>query len=295
VAVEGSSSTGANALHLTLPTFDRFGQQSRFIDVFNHGVETFEYAASADQPWIHLSQTQGMVTKEARLFVNIDWAKASEGANEGVVTISQKGGSTISVQVQALHRPLPPRDSQQGFIEGDHYISIEAEHFTSQSSVGAVHWEKIPGFGETLSGVAVFPVTAASTEPPQPAPVLEYRMYLFEGGKFNVQAILAPTLNSVPGRGLRFTISFDDLPPLVVDALAHTSQKDWEQAVSDGVRKVTSTLSVDGPGFHTLKFRSVDAGVVLEKLVISQGELPVSYLGPPESYRSSIGNQHPGT
>jgi hypothetical protein len=44
---------------------------------------------------------------------------------------------------------------------------------------------------------------------------------------------------------------------------------------------------VDGPGYHTLKFRMVDPGVVLEKLVVSQGRLPESYLGPPESYRNA--------
>ena len=97
---------------------------------------------------------------------------------------------------------------------------------------------------------------------------------------------LAPTLNFVPGRGLRFAISFDDQQPQVVDALKDNSEKAWEQAVSDGVRKITSTLKVDGPGYHTLKFRMVDPGVVLEKLVVSQGHLPESYLGPPESYQS---------
>jgi hypothetical protein len=132
--------------------------------------------------------------------------------------------------------------------------------------------------------MTVFPVTAPSVESPQPAATLEYKMYLFDSGTFNVEAILAPTLNFVPGRGLRFAISFDDQPPQVVDALAQNSEKDWAEAVSNGVRKVTSTLSVAGPGYHTLKFRMVDPGVVLEKLVVSQGQVPASYLGPPESY-----------
>ena len=109
-------------------------------------------------------------------------------------------------------------------------------------------------------------------------------MYLFDRGAFNVEAILAPTLNFVPGRGLRFAISFDDQPPLIVDALAHNSEKDSAETVSDGVRKVVSSLTVAQPGYHTLKFWMVDPGVVLEKLVVSQGDLPSSYLGPPESY-----------
>jgi len=189
------------------------------------------------------------------------------------------------IRVDAFNPSALKRESLKGFVEANHYVSIEAEHFTAQTAVGNTHWEKIPGFGETLSGMTIFPVTAPSAEPPQPAPVLEYKMYLFESGNFNVQGILVPMLNFVPGRGLRYAISFDDQPPQVIDALEHNSQKDWELAVSDGVRKIVSTLTVDSPGYHTLKFRMVDPGVVLEKLVVSSDVLPPSYLGPQESYR----------
>jgi hypothetical protein len=288
LAVEGSPFASSRDIRvLTLPDFDAFNRQTQFIEAFNRGIEPFEFSASADRPWIKLSETHGRVVKEERLLVSIDWAGVTEGANEGTVTLTQKDGTALHVRVRALNPPEPARDSLQGFVEGDHYVSIEAEHFTGETSAGEVHWDKIPGFGETLSGMTVFPVTAPSTEPPQPAPVLEYKMYLFEGGAFNVEAILAPTLNFVPGRGLRYALSFDDQQPHVVDALEHSSEKDWEQAVSDGVRKITSTLNVDGPGYHTLKFRMVDPGVVLEKLVVSQGRLPESYLGPPESYRNA--------
>jgi hypothetical protein len=288
VAVEGLPFASSRDLGLfALPAFDVFNRQTEFIDVFNRGSVPFQFTASADKPWIKISETHGSVIKEVRLHVNIDWTGLSEGENDGTVTLAQENGAKFHVRVKALNPAAPARDSAQGFVESNHFVSIEAEHFTGKTSAGEVHWEKIPGFGETLSGMTVFPVTAPSAEPPQPAPVLEYRMYLFEGGTFKVEAILAPTLNFVPGRGLRYALSFDDQQPQVVDALEHNSAKDWEQAVSDGVRKITSTLKVDGPGYHTLKFWMVDPGVVLEKLVINSGTLPPSYLGPPESYRNA--------
>jgi hypothetical protein len=44
------------------------------------------------------------------------------------------------------------------------------------------------------------------------------------------------------------------------------------------------------PGEHVLKFWRVDAGVVLEKLVIDAGGVTPSYLGPPASYRQTLKN-----
>jgi hypothetical protein len=112
-------------------------------------------------------------------------------------------------------------------------------------------------------------------------------MYLFHAGPIEVETILAPTLNFVPGRGLRYAISLDDQPPEIIDALAHNSLADWEKSVADSVRKVTSTHIVAAPGYHTLKFWMVDPGVVLQKLVLHTGDVKPSYLGPPESYRGS--------
>ena len=188
VAVEGVPfATSRDLGRFTLPAFDVFNRQTRFIDVFNRGTEPFEFAASADQPWIKLSETQGTVSKEERLHVSIDWAAVPEGTNSGIVTIAQNDGTAVRLPVQALYPSVPNKDSFHGFVEANRYVSIEAEHFTSQTAVGKAHWDKIPGFGETLSGMTIFPVTASSVEPPQPAPDLEYKMYLFEGGKFNVE------------------------------------------------------------------------------------------------------------
>ena len=300
VAVEGTPFVAAGPFPpLTLPTFDNFNRQTRSIDVFNRGNQPFAYTASTDQLWIRLSSSSGEVVTDQRLQVTVDWAAVPLGEASGAVLIQQKEGPAVTVRVQALNPSTPSRDSLEGFVEASHYVSIEAEHFTNKTVAGDVHWDKIPGFGETLSGMTVFPVTAASLEPPQPAPTLEYKMHFFDSGKCEVETTLAPTNNFVPGRGLRFAISFDDQPPQVVDALTDNSQKVWEEAVSDGVRKVTTTLTVDTPGYHTLKIRMVDPDVVLEKLVVGfadptarfpgaagarQPMIPASYLGPPESY-----------
>ena len=77
----------------------------------------------------------------------------------------------------------------------------------------------------------------------------------------------------------------------VVDALEHNSDKDWAQAVSDGVRRVTVPLTIAAPGYHTLKIWAVDPALVVERVVVSHGadgSLKPSYLGPPESFHAGV-------
>ena len=73
----------------------------------------------------------------------------------------------------------------------------------------------------------------------------------------------------------------------MIDALANNALRDWETTVKDSERKVKSTHTLAGSGYHTLKFWMVDPGVVLQKLVVNLGGVKPSYLGPPESYRAS--------
>jgi len=299
VAAEGAPFVAAGAFPVALQVFDSFNRQTRSVDVFNRGDQLFAFTATADEPWIHLSVGSGTVTKDEKLLVSVDWDHAPEGQHAGMIAIQQQDGPTVHVRVEELHPAEPTLASLLGFVEADHLVSIEAEHFTGETKTDTGRWVRIPGFGETLSGMTTFPVTTASLAPSEFGPTLEYKMYLFDKGPCTVQATLAPTLNFVPGRGLRYAISFDDQPPLVVDALADNSQHAWEEAVSNGVRKVMTTLNVDAPGYHTLKIRMVDPGVVLEKIVVGfvsptlsfrvspgvrQSAIPASYLGPPESY-----------
>jgi hypothetical protein len=279
----GVAAEDASYARSPLP-FDVFDQETRYIDVFNQGTGTFEFTATSDQPWIIVAPGNGTTSKDQRVAVSVDWAKAPAGRTNGVITFQQQGGASVQVRLEAFKPETPSRDSADGFVESDDVVSIEAEHFTGQHTTTSAAWKKLPDYGATLSAMTIFPVDAPSVEPPAPAATIEYKMYLFESGEFNVETILAPALNYVPGRGLRFAIAFDDRPPLVVDALAANTRADWEQAVSDGVRKIQTTLAVDAPGWHTLKVSMVDPGVVLEKIVVSHGSLKPSYLGPPESF-----------
>jgi hypothetical protein len=266
----------------SLGTFDSVAEQTRTLQLFNRGKQPVSYAISTSAPWIVLSKSEGTITLADAVEVHLDWNTAPPGHATGTVTIAALGENPIHIQLDSVHLPGVTRENAQGFIESDGYVAIEAADTSAVTPDGSTHWQELPGFGETRSAMTIFPVTAASNL--NSAASLKYRVYLSDSGQFSLQSVLAPTLNFVPGRGLRFAVSVDDGPRTVVDALEHNTQKDWEEAVSDGVRKVTVPLSISAPGYHTVTIWAVDPGVVLERLVLSHGSIPPSYLGPPEGF-----------
>jgi hypothetical protein len=285
VAVEGSALAWPGSPgEASLPPFDVFNQQRRYIDIFNRGREPFEFSASASAPWIVLSESKGTIEKERRVWVSVDWEKAPLGLASGSVRITNGSAQVVLVNVNASRPSGLMRESLDGFVESDGYVSMEAMHYDKKIDGPSARWERIDDLGRTLSSMSVFPVTAETVTPPRDSPHLEYKLYLFDPRTVEVEAIIAPTLNFVPGRGLRYAISFDDDAPEIVDALAQHTVKDWETSVKDGVREVKSTHSLAKSGYHILKFWMVDPGVVLQKLVVNLGGVKPSYLGPPESY-----------
>jgi len=290
IAVEGSNSAWpGDPSDAILPKFDVFNRQHRYLDVFNKGKTSFEFTATASDPWIVLSENKGAVEKDKRLWVSVDWSKVPQGAASGTVTLAGTGVN-VTVKVNAFNPTEVTRDSLQGFAEGEGFVSIEAEHYTKKTDTGANRWIKIDDYGRTLSGMrAEAPVDAPSAIPGKDSPGLEYQMYLFSTGKVEVAAIMAPTLNFVPGRGLQYAVSFDDEAPQVVTVVpqkysAQNGNQDWEKSVKDNARYSHTSHTLMKSGYHTLKFWMVDPGIVLSKLVVDLGGVKPSYLGPPESY-----------
>jgi hypothetical protein len=289
VACEGSESAWPkNTNALALPAFDVFNQQRRYIDIFNGGAKPFEFSAKAGTPWILMSETSGKIEKDKRIWISVDWSKAPAGTSTGEVKISDAGGEA-TVKIEAFNPSEITRDSLRGFVESDGCVSIEAEHFTKNSSFGAKRWIKIPNYGHTLSGMRADAPADAEATPGKNSPCLEYRMYLFSTGKVAVESTVGPTLNFIRGRALRYAVSFDDEPPQVVTIVpanfnAQNGNRDWEESVKNNCRRVKSAHQIAKPGYHTLKIWMVDPAVVLEKIVVNAGGVKPSYLGPPESF-----------
>jgi hypothetical protein len=294
VAIEGSEAAWPESRSpAVLPPFDPFGEQRHALEIFNKGSVAFPYTVTSSKPWIQISAPEGSVEKQTRVWITIDWKKVPRGNGDGIVTIDGTGRQ-VEVGVRLSKARLLARDALRGFLEEDGCVSMEAAHFTRRTGSGKYRWIPIEEYGHTLSGMrASAPVSASPAVPGKDAPCLEYRMYLLTGGHVDVEGIFGPTLNFVPGRGLRYAVSFDNEPPkmqtLVPEAFsAQNGNSRWEELVENNAHHSHSAHFLGRPGYHTLKIWMVDPGVVIEKLVVNLGGVRPSSLGPPESFSQGV-------
>ncbi|HUB27655.1 MAG TPA: hypothetical protein VL992_19680, partial [Tepidisphaeraceae bacterium] len=290
VAVEGSTTAWPRPpwptalAHAALPDIDAFDHPSRYIEVFNRGRTPFTFRATASDPWIVVDPPGGQVDHDLRVLVSVDWSKAPQGNTPARVTIDGPPGQSVPIAFTIVNPADITTDTLDGFMETDHCVSIEAEHYTTKVDSYSSHWFRIPNYGRTLSAMTI----RSTTSPPTGSPRLEYRMYLTDSGGATLSAFIAPTLAFAPGHGLRFGYSVDDQPAQSVDSLHYLGASGWEESVKNSIRIVDVPIRIDQPGYHVLKFWMVDPGVVLEKLTVDFGGVRPSFLGPPESYRHVV-------
>lgn len=297
VAVEGSLHVRTKDDFIgKLPGFSVFTRERHYLDVFNLKRDPFPVVLTTSAPWIKLSTYEAIVDDQIRVWVDIDWANAPKGKEiVGEVKISGTGiETTVKAVVYNPETPTPDELEERTFVESNGYIAIEAEHYARNVAVGDTGWQKIPGYGRSLSSMVVLrgdahPGTGWSADPPENSPYLEYRVYIANPGEIKVIAYTAPTLNVIRDRGLRYAIAFDDQRPQIVDTFPKEFTADpacqaWEFGVMYNIRVSTTQHTVKEPGYHTLRFWMVDPEVVLERIILDIKGIEYCYLGPPESF-----------
>ena len=165
------------------------------------------------------------------------------------------------------------------FEEADGYVSIEAENYSRHQSEGNIEWTVIPHFGKTLSGITTLPVTSS---PENKSVYLEYDMDMKTIGEGNLIILTAPTLNFNSNRGLRYAVSIDGGEEQVVNINGHYKGElgKWQ---TESIIETSSKFKISTTGRHTIRFRVLDAGIVLQKIMLDMGGLKPSYLGAPQS------------
>lgn len=193
------------------------------------------------------------------------------------------GKENIMPEVTYISEADVPKTTKV-FQEKNGYVSIEAENFARLNSSGRIYWQVIPDFGKTKSGITTFPQNAYPESGENI--YLEYDIDFKSEGEFEVRLLLAPTLNYNHNKGLRYEISFDGQTPQTVNFNGHYRGElgKWQ---SEHIIKSITKHNISEPGQHTLRFRVLEPGIVLEKILIDTGGLRPSYLGAPQSEYSA--------
>lgn len=310
ISVEGSEATEQDG-NLTLPVFDSLLASEYYVDLFNRGTGSLDYAVTPSAPWLRVSRSAGTLTDEARLRVSIDWGALEAGTHEGQVTIVS-GDTRVPIAVRAVKGEAPRTDEPYfGNVSGSEF-SIPAIAFNRNIPGKAAAWTLLPDLGRDEGCMGIQPVTAPSTQPSE-APRLEYRVLLTDADSVSLCIGILPTQDVNPERGLRLAVSLDDEAPLTLDArqgfkdefaeytpanlakspnLKPLPRQDTSirltgagqlrrNEVFDNLRWLTVKLPVRSAGLHTLKVFMTDPEVVLERIVVNPDNRHPSYFGAP--------------
>ncbi|MCJ1442072.1 MAG: hypothetical protein MMC23_002564 [Stictis urceolatum] len=280
-----------------MPPLDPYGPSSRYLDIYSRGPGTFSYKVSTGASWVTATPSSGSLSgtgnaSDQRVRFSVDFASAPPGTTWvqiNVTSSSNYGSFGAPIAWLPVHNTAVS-SSFHGFVESDGHVSMEAEHTSLNTSAGNTSYQIIPGYGRTLSGVQLTPVTADSQNPGS-GPRLEYKFFAFSSvDNANVTMYTGTGLNTLLYRPLKYALALDDGEPLVKQAvpgyrLGQFPLPWWTKATADAAFVNSTTVGRVEGGEHTLKVWLLEPGLVLQKLVLDLGGVRASYLGPPESVR----------
>lgn len=291
-----------------LPIFNSYTKNSYFVDVFLKGNESIKWEAKPKSDWIKISKTSGELNKdqpEERLWVTIDWGRVPQAENKKeaplghdyqLIPPSYKVNSAIdfksnsqqtTIGVSVFSPKFKALDTYKGFVEDKGFVSINAENFTRKKAGKEAHWESFEGMGYTGTVITALPRTVKTvndiTDILADNPSLEYDFYTFNFGEAAVFLQAIPTHAIHKGKGVKCAVSIDDADPVIIDFQTFGRSDSWKENVLKNASQKSVKQIVNKAGKHTLKIWMVDAGVMLDQILIDLGGWKNSYAFPPET------------
>ncbi len=299
-----------NAYSDVLPVLNAYLKDSAFVDVFLKGDGEISWEAHPNAPWIQLSATNGKLDserrqQEQRLWVSIDWTQVPKDENSKEPPLGHdyqlippaykvnssidfvSGDSTITIGVSVYNPKFPELENYSGFVEGNGFVSINAENFNRSTNGADASWQTFEGIGYTGNVVTALPYTAESNTTiqaiTQNSPQLEYDFYTFNFGEANVRVQAIPTHPFYKGHGVHCAVAIDDAEPVIIDFQTVGRSNEWKQNVLRNAAVKSGKQMIYEPGKHTLKVWMVDPGVMIDQILIDLGGWKGSYAFPTET------------
>ncbi len=270
-----------------LPEFTSTGQEKYVIHVANGRDQAMDVSVQADHQAVCIRPVESDIGCIRYYEVSICWDQLKEDLS-AIITVTG-AGSEVKVSVSAIlvdESQLP----DMTFVERDGVTAIEAEHYAEHMDVDGYRWTCLRSYGKSLSSMKVYPLDR-NFEHMGEGPSLTYNVCIRQGGEYTLRVITAPTNNLEDGRNMRYAVSADDGEICAVKTIldehynigdGHARDRDWAEGVLNNCHYGESTLTLT-PGLHSITLYGVEAGLVLQKLVLYKDTLPESYFGPIEN------------
>ncbi|MBC8053924.1 MAG: glycosyl hydrolase 115 family protein [Sphingobacteriaceae bacterium] len=282
-----SSLTPGNA-QFSLPAFNRNSDKRYFVDLFLTDDKPVKWISQKDD-WIKLSQTSGTLTpasgkRDTRIWVSIDWAKIPRtGRKNGKINFSADG-KKAELNIGANNSIPTGLTGFKGFVEDNGYVAINASNFNRGSKMKNLSWSVIDGLGHTGKAVMAVPLEGAQVpllEKPETlktsSALVEYDFYSVSPGDAVLYVYTLPTHPLNTDYKMRYAVSVDKGPVKIVDFKTVGRTEEWKQNVlrNSAIRRID--IPALNPGKHTLQIYMIDAGVILDRIVIDFGGYKKAY------------------
>jgi len=304
ISIEGSTESWPSTAVIprdidkpALPPFDSLNKQNRWIEIFNRGKGSVDYALVPSAKWILIDKPTGSVGGQERVEVCIDWAQIPDGNSRGTIRVNANG-IEIGIAINALKIAEEELRNIEAFVETDYTLAIDSVHFSKNARAPNGSWVPVSGFGKRRSGMRatrenidirdnalnVLDPCASST-----LPCIEYPAYFMHAGDAKIFLDISPALNFLEGEDIKIGFSLDgesveSITAVSADYAVTNDNADWGLCVTENGRRLATERSIAKAGAHTLKVWMLSPGVVLERITVDMGGLRPSYLGPGESF-----------
>lgn len=281
----------------TIPVndFTDAGVTKAVLEIANDGMGDLQYeitVAEGEMPkWLTVTPMQGAVEALEKITLECNREKLPQ-EEEGVKLLISDGDTRVFVMVKGKKADteaiLPDT-----FLPRNGVIVMEAHHYMKKTDVAEGAYKHLAGYGRSGNGMKVFPATASFAEKKE-RPELVYSFMLPKEGEYDVELWSSPVNSLENNKPLRIVFTAEGVGKYEekeIEILGKNyrggENSDWEWCVGvmNQIRK-TKTKCTFGKGMNQIKIGAMEAGFVLERILIyqEQNRPDESYLGPVESF-----------
>jgi len=281
-----------------LPEFNQWNKQKYFIDVFLTQKVKKTFTVLTSENWIKVSTTKGELIPEnlssqQRVWVEIDWNKAPKDKMLHGEVVIKTNKEQYNFTISANNKGLNGLENFTGYIEADHYLSINAANYTKLRNTNSRQWITIDGLGTNGKALESFPVSfeAATNDLDSSKikenPAAEYSFYTLNDVPANVTITSLPTYPLNKNFEMRYGVSIDNGPVKIVNFKTIGRSDEWKKNVLSNSAQRIFNEPVLKAGKHTLTLYMIDPGVILNHIYIDLGIAQPFYGSVPETFKKN--------